>query len=177
MKPPNAVLNATTRPGSLRSEAGAAGIPVLLYEAGEASRFDETAIRAGLRGVVRVMAALGMVRADKSRRGAAPFVSHSSAWVRAPAGGILRTPCRLGAVVAKGDKLGTVADPFGETEARVEARFGGVVIGRTNLPIVNQGDALFHIARVDDHDEASETLQQIQDDIDREFEPDDEEVA
>lgn len=171
-----AVLNAQTRAGSLRCEAGEAGIPVLLYEAGEASRFDETAIRTGLRGVLRVMTVLGMIRGRDSRKDPEPFVSRSSSWVRAPAGGILRTPCRLGTIVKKGGRLGTVADPFGETEAEVEARHGGVVIGRTNLPIVNQGDALFHVARVDDHDEVSETLSQIQEDIDREFTPDDEEV-
>ena len=172
-----AVLNAQTRSGSLRSEAGSAGIPVLLYEAGEASRFDETAIRTGLRGVVRVLAALGMIRHDEKRSATEPFISHASAWERAPAGGILRTPCHLGTVVEKGDHLGVVADPFGESEAVVEARYSGVLIGRTNLPVVNQGDALFHIARVSDRDEVSDVLTQIQEDIDREFEPDDEEVV
>lgn len=169
-----AVLNAQTRTGSLRCEAG---IPVLLYEAGEASRFDERAIRTGLRGVVRVLAALGMIRDREKPRTTKPFISHDSNWVRAPAGGILRTPCRLGTVVEEGDRLGVVADPFGETESDVESRYSGVLIGRTNMPVVNQGDALFHIARVSDSDEASDTLTQIQEDIDREFRPDSEEVV
>lgn len=172
-----AVLNAQTRSGSLRSEAGGVGVPVLLYEAGEASRFDEASIRTGLRGVVRVLATLGMVRDSHRQRVAEPFISHASGWVRASAGGILRTPCHLGTVVEKGDRLGVVADPFGETEVAIVARHAGVLIGRTNMPVVNQGDALFHIARVDDRNEVSETLTQIQEDIDREFEPDDEEVV
>ena len=42
-----------------------------------------------------------------------------------------------------------MADPFGETEAQVLSPFSGIIIGRTNLPLSNEGDALFHIARFD----------------------------
>ncbi len=46
----------------------------------------------------------------------------------------------------KGDELGLISDPFGLTENAVEAPTSGLIVGRTNLPSVNQGDALFHIA-------------------------------
>src|SRR5690625_2764958 len=39
------ILNAATRPGSLREYASRQGVPVLLYESGEALRFDESCIR------------------------------------------------------------------------------------------------------------------------------------
>ena len=42
--------------------------------------------------------------------------------------------------------LGMISDPFGEVEAEVLAQDTGIVVGRTNLPVVNEGDALFHIA-------------------------------
>ena len=52
-------------------------MPILLYEAGEALRFDEVAIRAGVRGVVNVMRSLGMLpgqpahaAASRAHRGA-----------------------------------------------------------------------------------------------------------
>ena len=42
------LLNSDLRDGSLREIAAERGIPMLLYEAGEALRFDERAIRAGV---------------------------------------------------------------------------------------------------------------------------------
>ncbi len=32
----------------------------------------------------------------------------------------------------------------------MDAPFTGVVIGRNNLPVVTEGDALFHVARFED---------------------------
>jgi len=52
--------------------------------------------------------------------------------------------------------MGVVADPFGETEVKILAPVSGIVIGRTNLPLVNEGDALYHIARFEHaHDVAT----------------------
>ena len=72
---------------------------MLLYEGGEALRFNETAIRIGVKGIL------------------------------------------------------------GDNEQSVIATYSGVIIGRTNLPIVNQGDALFHIARFDDLEDAETTIE------------------
>jgi predicted deacylase len=151
------VLNADIRDGSLREAASAAGIPILLYEAGEALRFDELSIRAGLSGIIEVMRALGMLPPSTKRRKktAEPLVARSSAWVRAPQSGILRTTRPLGARVRKGDVLGMIADPFGEREARIEAASSGLVIGRLNLPLANEGDALYHIARFEHTNDAA----------------------
>ena len=46
----------------------------------------------------------------------------------------------------EGDRLGYIADPLGGDEQQVLAAHTGVVIGRSELPIVNEGDAIFHIA-------------------------------
>jgi predicted deacylase len=143
------LLNSSMRDGSLRQSADEAGIPMLLYEAGEALRFDELYIRAGFEGIKNVMRALDMLPLSKrgQKKITEPFVAHSSAWARAPESGMLRTLMALGAHVQKNDLLGMISDPFGETEFEVRAHINGVVIGRTNLPLVNEGDALFHIAR------------------------------
>lgn len=143
------LLNAAVRDGSLRQVAAERGVPVLVYEAGEALRFDETAIRAGVKGVIEVMRKLEMVRPTKYRRRkpSRTVVARSGSWVRAPESGILRAVQPLGAVVAKGETLGVIADPLGDEEIVVEASSDGIIIGRVNLPLVNEGDALFHIAR------------------------------
>ncbi|HET6603746.1 MAG TPA: succinylglutamate desuccinylase/aspartoacylase family protein [Xanthomonadaceae bacterium] len=142
------VLHADVRDGSLRQAARDAGTKVLLYEAGEALRFDALAIRAGVRGVLRVLHWLGMVRRKLSAdTGATPVQAGSSYWVRAPIGGILRPDWQPGDTVERGQRLAVVADPFGEVEVDVCARDGGLVIGETRLPVVNRGDALVHLAR------------------------------
>lgn len=143
------LLNSTLRDGSLRQSAADEGIPMLLYEAGEALRFDEVSIRAGLEGILKVMRTLGMLPATKrsAKKIKAPFIARSSSWVRAPGSGMLRSLAALGAHVEKGQLLGLISDSFGENECEVHAHFSGVIIGRTHLPLVNEGDALFHLAR------------------------------
>jgi len=158
------IISSTLRDGSLREAAAEHGIPMLLYEAGEALRFDEVSIRAGVHGIVNVMRELEMLPASrsKSRKLIEAVVARSSSWVRAPDSGILRAMVPLGGRIKKGTLLGVVADPFGETEKQITASFSGIVIGRTNLPLVNEGDALFHIARFEHISEASSTVDYFQ---------------
>lgn len=141
-------LDAKIREGSLRECAEDGGVPVILYEAGEALRFEETYIRAGVKGVINVMRAIGMLPPSRAaRQPASPIISNESSWVRAPESGILRTLVPLGAKVSEGQVLALVADPLGTDEVAILAPGAGMVVGRTNLPLVYAGDATFHIAR------------------------------
>ncbi|MDA1023296.1 MAG: M14 family metallopeptidase [Proteobacteria bacterium] len=140
------VINAGLRAGSLREQAGQHGVRVLVYEAGEALRFDETCIRAGLKGIVRVMRSLGMLPPSKrTQKLNEPIIIRNSRWERAPMSGVFRAILSPGADVRLGDHLGIISDPFGDTEMTVTSRSDGVIVGRTMLPVVNEGDALFHI--------------------------------
>lgn len=143
------MVNASLREGSLREYAYGCGVPLLLYEAGEALRFDEVSIRAGVRGITGVLRELRMLplRGRRKQR-ATPVIALDSNWVRAPESGILRSMVELGARVVKGQTLARVADPFGEQEVDVCAEHAGVVIGRSNLPLAHAGDALYHVAKV-----------------------------
>jgi len=133
---------------SLRAEAGKIGIPVITYEAGEALRLDEKAIVAGVRGVVNVMRTLDMLPARRSRAARAePYVANATSWFRSPADGLFRPLARLGAHVHKGDTLGVVSAPFSSEDTVLAAPFEGIVICANRLPLVNEGDALFHLAR------------------------------
>jgi predicted deacylase len=144
------IINARLREGSLRHAAAELGIPTLLYEAGEALRFDEVAIRAGLRGVMSVMQALGMLTAKQSPASDMdPLIADTTSWVRAPISGILRMKVPLGGRVAKNSKIGEIADPFGDEEVEIRSPVSGIVIGRLNLPLVHRGDAVIHIAHLD----------------------------
>ena len=142
------LLNSSLRDGSLREAANEFGIPMLLYEAGEALRFDEVSIRAGLRGILRVMREIGMLpkpaRAYKEPKQS--MIAQGSSWVRAMNGGVVRFLVPLGSQVTEGQSLGFIYDPFGEEENKIISPYDGIVIGRVNNPLINEGDAVFHIA-------------------------------
>lgn len=146
------LLNSNLRDGSLREAAAEEGIPMLLYEAGEALRFDEVSIRAGVKGIISVMRRLGMLPAgrSRSRKPHEPFVARSSIWVRASASGLFRKVSSLGARVKRGDLLGLIDDPVGGEEFEITASASGIIIGCSQIPLVHEGEALFHIARFED---------------------------
>ncbi|WP_380053913.1 succinylglutamate desuccinylase/aspartoacylase family protein [Falsihalocynthiibacter sp. SS001] len=146
---PPVILKSPLREGSLRYAACEIGKDVLLYEAGEGLRFDEVSVRAGVTGVLRVLNHVGLVEEkDIAKPKTAPQYCTSSKWLRAPAGGLLRTYRADGDVVAKGEVMGAVADPFGEKETELVAPFDGIVVGRAVMPIVNEGDAIYHLGRI-----------------------------
>ncbi len=141
-------IDAKIRDGSLRECAGDAGIPVILYEAGEALRFEEIHIRAGVAGVIRVMREIGMLPPAKaSKRQRDPIICNQTGWVRASASGILSFKVELGDRVERGQVLAQIADPLGDAETPVVVPNDGVIIGATRLPLAYEGDAIFHIAR------------------------------
>jgi hypothetical protein len=155
------ILNSDIRDGSLRECAAERGMPMLLYEAGEALRFDELSIRAGVKGIINVMRELGMVPKTRytARHKIEPLVARSSSWVRATESGVFRAFTALGARVGKGSVMGAITSPYGDNEVEVISPASGIVIGKTSLPLINEGDALFHIARFQTSRGAAENVE------------------
>jgi len=150
------ILDATLRDGSLREATHAKGITSLLYEAGEALRFDESAIGVGLRGVLNVMRAIGQLPARKTSEAPVEcLITHSSKWVRAPQSGLFHSATPLGKRVEEGELLCIVSDPGDENAKQILSPISGIVIGKLNMPLVHRGDAIFHIAEF--HDPAAVT--------------------
>ncbi len=149
------MIHARTRDGSLRHAARECGATVLLYEGGEAWRFDEWAIEAGVAGVRRVLASLGMINDEGAGVTERPLESRRTGWVRAGRSGILRIESALGAEVTIGDRLGVISDSFGRRLSVIRATRTGLVIGRAEAPLVNRGDALVHIAEIAEAGEAA----------------------
>lgn len=150
------LINSNVRDGSLRGTADQHGVISLLYEAGESLRFDEGAIRIGVRGILNVMHKLDMLsplvkhKPQGRRAPAGPFIARSNIWVRATHSGIFRSFKKLGDKVSMGTLLGVITDPtdmFDEGSYEVRAQASGLIIGKTNLPLVNEGDALYNVAR------------------------------
>jgi predicted deacylase len=141
------ILHSAPPSGSLRLAAEQEGVPVMVYESGEALRFDERAIRIAVRGILNVMYELGMLTKSKPKKQKLPVILRSSSWMRAPISGILRAVVALGDMVEKGDIVGYISEPAGKTDTILEATSQGIIIGRTNIPLVYEGEALFHIGR------------------------------
>lgn len=146
------VYHARLRDGSLRSAARERGARVLLYEAGEAWRFDEWAITAGVDGILRVLTTLGMIERPESLTDPEhpSEVCFRSGWVRARRTGILSLHVKLGQHVREGERLGELHNFFGRPLALVKADRDGIVLGRTEAPLVNSGDALVHIGALEE---------------------------
>jgi len=162
------LLNSDLRDGSLRQAAVESGTKILLYEAGQALRFDELSIRAGVKGIQNVLAHLGMtrkkVRSQVRKTPLKLFVANTSAWVRASSSGIVSNLKNLGDQVQKGDTLANIKNSFGEVLGSIYASRSGIIIGKQNIPLVQEGDAMFHIAYFTEEDqEIVENIEILQD--------------
>jgi len=138
-------LHAGLRAGSLREAAQGLGKRIIVYETGESLRLDEPGIEEALAGTLRVLHHLGMGPAAPApaRPG---IICRRHTWLRARFAGLFRAHVENGQFVEKGQIYGSVADPYGQQAVRLESPVSGYVIGLNYMPVVNQGDALLHIA-------------------------------
>ncbi|MDA1188058.1 MAG: succinylglutamate desuccinylase/aspartoacylase family protein [Chloroflexi bacterium] len=142
------MVHARIRDGSLREAATRRGAKVLLYEAGEALRLDQPAIRDGVAGVFQVLKHLDMYEYEKKLPERQPIEIAKSTWLRAGRGGLLRLSKGLGDQVVKGTQIGIISDVFGDSKRSVRAKFDGIIIGLTRNPLVNRGDAVVHLGQL-----------------------------
>jgi predicted deacylase len=148
------MVPANMRDGSLRHATDNLNIPMIIYEAGEALRFDEFSIKLGVRGILNVMTYLEMLPPSQRRPLASTqheaAVAKSTFWVRALVSGMMIESKSLGTKINKDELLCLIVDPLGNNEVKISSPCDGLVIGKTNIPLVNEGDALFHLALFED---------------------------
>lgn len=153
------IIESPLRPGSMRALAADREVPMLLLEAGEALRFDRLSVDIGASGIRRVLAHIGMIEADDGLTSVGiPARANRSSWVRAPRGGVTHRVRKSGDIVRRGDVLATVTGLFGEDGQDMLASVDGIIIGHATLPVVNQGDAIFHIAQLEHPERAGERI-------------------
>ena len=162
------ILNSNLVDGSLRESAVEYQTKILLYEAGEALRFDEFSIRAGMKGILNVLQHLGMTRKTTitKKKKTAPFIANGSQWVRANASGIVHNIVNLGDQITKGQVLAEIGSPYGEIIDSVNATRSGILIGKQNIPLVQEGEAMFHVAYFSENDEdIAEHIETVQEQL------------
>ncbi|MEI8633824.1 succinylglutamate desuccinylase/aspartoacylase family protein [Vibrio sp. PP-XX7] len=139
---------------------------ILLYEAGEALRFDELSIQAGYKGVQNVLMMLGLLKKRRSRRKIEPFVVNKSEWIRAAGSGFVHEFVKLGGQVEKGQVLAEISSPLGELIQKMISTRSGIIIGKQNIPLVQEGDAMFHIGYFGkDEDDVAEHIELMHESI------------
>ena len=119
---------------------------VLLFEGGKSLYLDKTVTKIGIQGAINIIHELGLrdfsSKIVKKQDG---ILIKSSKWIRAKHSGLYRSYVSVGQKVDKGIVLGSISDPFGEFEKTFKNNQAGYVLNSNHSPIVNQGDALFHI--------------------------------
>ncbi len=133
-------------PKSFRNACNKYNIPVLVFEGGESLRLDENAIKKGIYGTLNILKHFKMIsdrvvipKAKKSIK------IHSRKWIRAKIAGIFSSTIVNGDFVKKGQTLGFIMDTYGETNHKIICKKDGYILAVNNFPIVNMGDALFHL--------------------------------
>ena len=145
------IMRAATRDHSFRDVVSAMGKKVLMFEGGKSMHLDRIVTKAGIDGTLRVLHKLKVrdftKELAKNEKIEERVVVNSSSWIRAKYSGMFRSYKANGSMVYKGERIGTITDPFGDFEKIVKANWDGYIICINHNPIVNQGDALMHVTQ------------------------------
>lgn len=143
------ILDSNVRDGSLRETGKKNGVVTLVYEAGQALRFEEDNIKIGRTGCLNALSSIGVYPAKPSKIESTlakqPILIKDSFWVRSPMGGTLRLKVKLGKFVKVGDKIGEISGPFGQKAETILSPNEGYIIGLNHLPLVTVGTAIAYI--------------------------------
>ncbi|MBK5209563.1 MAG: succinylglutamate desuccinylase/aspartoacylase family protein [Flavobacteriaceae bacterium] len=125
------------------------GKKVLLFEGGKSLNLDKIVTEIGVQGAINIMHYLGMndfsSKISKIKNEVPPVIITSTKWIRSKHSGMYRSSVRVGQKVEKGMILGSISDPFGAFESAFKCTQEGYILNSNHSPVVNQGDALFHI--------------------------------
>ena len=133
-------------PKSFRNECYKHNIPVLVFEGGESLRLDELATEKGIIGTLNVLKYFNMLKEELVIPKTEKTIEITNRkWVRASIAGLFSKRIKNGDFVKKGQIIGDIMDTYGETHRFVKAPFTGYIIAVNNFPVVNMGEALFHI--------------------------------
>jgi len=154
------ILHSRQRNKSLRETLTNHGTPIIVYEAGEALRYNEAAIKFGEDGIIRVMRHIGMLRKSRAKR-TEPIQTRSSRWVRAKKSGLVQLKAKAGEKVTRHQVIAVIADPLGANMVNLKSPFDGVIIGHTNLPLVHAGDAVINVAKAKISRQMQAELEQV----------------
>jgi len=139
------IVNSKYISKSIRESIHKMGKTIILFEGGKSNDLDESVISYGVEGTLNVLKYLGFRDGEVNLKSQTVIIQKAK-WLRAPFSGMLRLHVKNGSWVTKKHILATITDPFGEFEKKVVAPFDCYIFGINTAPIVNKGDALFHVS-------------------------------
>lgn len=133
---------------SYRSTCSKLGIPALLFEGGKSQESNKQIAKEGVDGIMRFLNHLDMLgkKIVVPEPHSTTVIIEKSKWIRAQRSGLLHVKVECNKHVEKGEFLATITDPYGKMRFKVTAPNEGYIINVNQSPIVNQGDAIFHIS-------------------------------
>ena len=148
------IIRSARREKSFRETLHKLKKKVLLFEGGKSLHVDKEVTETGVAGALRIMHHLEIRDFSKeidafgpSIPKREPMILHNTQWMRAKHSGMFHPFASLGKAVRKGEVLGSISGPFGYFERNIKASHSGYLICINEAPIVNQGDAIFHISK------------------------------
>lgn len=154
------VTNVTIAGNHLRQTTEELQIPLLVYQGGEAMRFDENAIQLGVNGVRNIMRSVGILSKEPTKD-VTPIFSRDEDWILAHKGGILHAQATLGQTIEENELIGTITDPFGaDVVEPIRSPLKGIVVGINTSPIIHEGMQIFKIASFLDYDRAENVIEE-----------------
>ena len=130
---------------SIRESMNKRGKKILLFEGGKTNSIEEGIVKEGVDGIKRFLNHLNMRSFKEVGNQHHPIYIKEHKWLRAPNSGMFQTTVKNGDKVELGTILGIVTDPFGKIEKRIKSPMEGYVFCINESPVVNKGDAIFHI--------------------------------
>jgi len=141
---PPIIIHSSLINKSFRKAANKKGKHILVFETGEALRFDEKGIREGIDGTLRLMKHLGMRTSAPPSNGTETYMK--TTWLRAGYAGLFQPRVKTGDIVNKSQVLGYITDPFGNEKFKITGSRNGRIIGLNRGSVIHKGDALINLA-------------------------------
>ena len=153
------ITNVEVAKNALRQTTEDLQIPFLVYQGGEAVRFDENAINLGVEGVTNVMRTLDMLPKQPTKA-ISPIFSKDEEWILSQKGGVLHPTVVLGQTIKQGEVVGVLTDPFGvDLDEMIKAPQDGVVVGINTTPLVYEGLPILKITSFLDDEKAENVIE------------------
>ncbi|HEU0192859.1 MAG TPA: succinylglutamate desuccinylase/aspartoacylase family protein [Gaiellales bacterium] len=121
--------------GTTSGAAAALGIPAVIAEVGGCGLLEQHAVEAHMRGIARVLDRLGMAQSSVAADGP-QYAVDRFVWCRSEHEGWWEPAAGAGALVGRGELLGTISDLHGEQLERIESPEDGVLLFVTSSPAV-----------------------------------------
>jgi len=142
------IVNSSYIAKSIRETLNNMGKTVLVFEGGKTLELNQEVIKYGVDGALNVMKYLKMQEGELDIEKNHIVLSETK-WIRAPYSGIFEPLIKNGVKIKKKSVIGRISDPYGEFERKIISPFNCHVFCLNTAPIVNRGDALFHVSEED----------------------------